>query len=43
MSFEYLADPARGPQWSGLLPGQIMEAGREHGTSFFPDMTWPEA
>lgn len=22
MSFEYLADPAQGPRWSGLLPGQ---------------------
>ena len=28
-----------------FIPGveRIMEAGREHGTSFFPDMTWPEA
>jgi quercetin 2,3-dioxygenase len=21
MSFEYLTDPGRGPQWQGLLPG----------------------
>jgi hypothetical protein len=21
MTFEYLTDPARGPQWQGLLPG----------------------
>ena len=42
MSFEYLADPATGPQWQGLLPGApapfFLRAGEGEHAKLFGDL-----
>ncbi len=44
--FQKMGTPAdsAGPGQPPFIPAveRIMEAGRAHGTTFFPDMTWPE-
>ena len=42
MTFEYLTDPARGPQWQGLLPGRpeafFLRAGEGEHAKLFADL-----
>ncbi|MGY1693143.1 quercetin 2,3-dioxygenase [Geodermatophilus sp. SYSU D01105] len=42
MSFEYLIDPARGPQWKGLLPGKpepyVLRRGEGEHAMLFTDL-----
>jgi quercetin 2,3-dioxygenase len=42
MSFEYLIDPARGPQWKGLLPGKpqpyLLRKGEGEHAMLFTDL-----
>ena len=42
MSFEYLIDPAKGPQWKGVLPGKpapyVLRSGEGEHAMLFTDL-----